>query len=122
VIAMTHVVTEACIKCKYTDCVDLCPVDAFREGPNMLVIDPESCIDCALCVPDCPVDAIFHEADLTPSQSDYVELNASLSQVWPAIIEVHAALPDADQWAGVEVKRHLLESPETPVKAEQEHE
>lgn len=106
---MTHVVTEACIKCKFTDCVDLCPVDAFREGPNMLVIDPEACIDCALCVPDCPVDAIFHEADLAPSQSDYVELNASLAQVWPPIVEVHEALPDAHEWTGVERKRHLLE-------------
>ncbi|MBI1906236.1 MAG: ferredoxin family protein [Rhodocyclales bacterium] len=118
---MTHVVTEACIKCKYTDCVDLCPVDAFREGPNMLVIDPESCIDCALCVPDCPVDAIFHEVDLAPSLSDYVELNATLAQVWPPIIEVHAALPDADQWAGVEAKRHLLEGVRAPDKVAQEH-
>ena len=56
---MTYVVTESCIKCKYTDCVDVCPVDCFREGPNMLVIDPAECIDCTLCVPECPVEAIF---------------------------------------------------------------
>ena len=58
-IRMAYVVTEACIKCKYTDCVDVCPVDCFREGPNMLVIDPDECIDCTLCVPECPVEAIF---------------------------------------------------------------
>jgi len=59
VLTMAYVVTESCIKCKYTDCVDVCPVDCFREGPNMLVIDPEECIDCTLCVPECPVEAIF---------------------------------------------------------------
>src|SRR4051812_47232153 len=63
-IPMTYVVTESCIKCKYTDCVDVCPVDCFREGPNMLVIDPDECIDCTLCVPECPVEAIFAEDDV----------------------------------------------------------
>ena len=58
---MTHVVTESCIRCKYTDCVDVCPVDCFREGPNMLVIDPDECIDCAVCIPECPVNAIYAE-------------------------------------------------------------
>jgi ferredoxin len=62
--AMTFVVTEACIRCKYTDCVDVCPVDAFREGPNFLVIDPDECIDCAVCVPECPVNAIYAEEDV----------------------------------------------------------
>ena len=61
---MTYVVTESCIKCKYTDCVDVCPVDCFREGPNFLVIDPEECIDCTLCVAECPVEAIFAEDDV----------------------------------------------------------
>ena len=65
---MTYVVTETCIKCKYTDCVDVCPVDCFREGPNMLVIDPDECIDCTLCVPECPVEAIFAEDDVPDSQ------------------------------------------------------
>ena len=61
---MTYVVTEACIKCKHTDCVDVCPTDAFREGPNFLAIDPDECIDCTLCVPECPVEAIFAEDDV----------------------------------------------------------
>ena len=65
---MTYVVTESCIKCKYTDCVDVCPVDCFREGPNMLVIDPDECIDCTLCVPECPVEAIFAEDDVPDAQ------------------------------------------------------
>src|SRR5260221_588710 len=69
---MTYVVTESCIKCKYTDCVDVCPVDCFREGPNMLVIDPDECIDCTLCVPECPVDAIFAEDDVPDAKRGYV--------------------------------------------------
>src|SRR6267378_3064700 len=81
---MTYVVTESCIKCKYTDCVDVCPVDCFREGPNMLVIDPEECIDCTLCVPECPVDAIFAEDDVPPAQRDWIPINAELSTVWEA--------------------------------------
>ena len=67
---MTYVVAEACIKCKYTDCVDVCPVDCFREGPNFLVIDPDECIDCTLCVAECPVEAIFAEDDLPADQID----------------------------------------------------
>ena len=73
---MTYVVTEACIKCKYTDCVDVCPVDCFREGPNMLVIDPDECIDCTLCVPECPVEAIFLEANVPPDWASFTPLNA----------------------------------------------
>ena len=69
---MTFVVTEQCIKCKYTDCVDVCPVDCFHEGPNFIVIDPEICIDCALCVPECPVDAIYEESDLPENMTDYI--------------------------------------------------
>ena len=68
---MTYVVTETCIKCKYTDCVDVCPVDCFREGPNMLVIDPDECIDCTLCVAECPVEAIFAEDDVPDSQREF---------------------------------------------------
>lgn len=106
---MTHVVTEACIKCKYTDCVDVCPVDAFREGPNMLVIDPRDCIDCMLCVPECPVEAIVPEDELTPQQREYLELNARLAEAWPVIVAQIDPLPDAEQWAEVSEKRHLLE-------------
>ena len=68
---MTYVVIESCIKCKYTDCVDVCPVDCFREGPNMLVIDPDECIDCTLCVAECPVEAIFAEDDVPDSQKKW---------------------------------------------------
>ncbi|MBS0513323.1 MAG: ferredoxin family protein [Proteobacteria bacterium] len=107
---MTHVVTEACIRCKYTDCVDVCPVDAFREGRNFLVIDPGECIDCTLCVPECPVDAIVHEDDLPDGQRDYLDLNARLAQSWPPIVESHAPLPDAERWAQVADKRVELDS------------
>jgi len=106
---MTHVVTEACIRCKHTDCVDVCPVDAFREGPNFLVIDPEECIDCTLCIPECPVEAIVPEEDLTPEQQEYLVLNASLAKAWPRIVESKPSLPDAEAWAEVRPKRHLLE-------------
>src|SRR5690348_17466233 len=77
---MTYVVTESCIRCKYTDCVDVCPVDCFREGPNFLVIDPDECIDCTLCVAECPVEAIFAEDDVPPDQQDFKALNAELSR------------------------------------------
>lgn len=106
---MTHVVTESCIKCKYTDCVDVCPVDAFRDGPNMLAIDPDDCIDCALCVPECPVDAIFLDEQTPPDQLDFIDINARLAQRWPMISRGKGALPDAEDWAGVKDKRHLLD-------------
>ena len=106
---MTYVVTESCIKCKYTDCVDVCPVDCFREGPNMLVIDPEECIDCTLCVPECPVDAIFAEDDVPPEQRDWIPLNADLSKIWKPIVERKPAPPDADEWTKVKDKKQLLE-------------
>jgi ferredoxin len=106
---MTYVVTESCIKCKYTDCVDVCPVDCFREGPNFLVIDPEECIDCTLCVPECPVDAIFAEDDVPADQTHFVALNAELSQQWKPIVERKDALPDADDWAKRKGKLDQLE-------------
>ena len=107
--AMTYVVTESCIKCKYTDCVDVCPVDCFREGPNMLVIDPDECIDCTLCVAECPVEAIFAEDDVPPEQRQYTALNAELAKIWRPIVERKAAPADADEWAKVREKAHLLE-------------
>ena len=107
---MTHVVTESCIKCKYTDCVDVCPVDCFREGPNFLVIDPDECIDCTLCVAECPVEAIYAEDDVPENQQHFIALNAELSQAgWKPIVERRDALPDADEWAKVKDKLHLLE-------------
>ena len=95
---MTYVVTESCIKCKYTDCVEVCPVDCFHEGPNFLVIDPDECIDCTLCVPECPVDAIFAEDDLPKEQSQFLALNAELAKNWPVITEKKDAPPDAAEW------------------------
>jgi ferredoxin len=89
---VTHVVTESCIRCKYTDCVDVCPVDAFRAGKNMLVIDPDECIDCAVCIPECPVNAIFTEEDVPADQRQFTAINASLATVWPTIMKRHNAL------------------------------
>lgn len=97
---MTYVVTENCIKCKFTDCVDVCPVDCFREGPNFLVIDPNECIDCTLCVAECPAEAIYAEDDVPDAQQAFIVLNAELAQLWPAIIERKDALADADNWIG----------------------
>ncbi len=106
---MTYVVTESCIKCKYTDCVDVCPVDCFREGPNMLVIDPDECIDCTLCVPECPVEAIFAEDDVPDAQKEFIALNRERAAVWKPIIERKSPPPDADQWAKVKDKKKFLE-------------
>ena len=106
---MTYVVTENCIKCKYTDCVDVCPVDCFHEGPNFLVIDPEECIDCTLCVPECPVDAIYDEDDLPEDQRHFIEINADLSLKWPVINISQDPPADADDWDGVEDKFKYLE-------------
>ena len=106
---MTFVVTENCIKCKYTDCVEVCPVDCFHEGPNFLVIDPEECIDCTLCEPECPAEAIYPEDDLPDGQDIYIEINAELSEKWPVITEQKDPLPDAEEWDGKSGKLELLE-------------
>jgi ferredoxin len=106
---MTHVVTESCIKCKYTDCVDVCPVDCFREGPNFLSIDPDECIDCAVCIPECPVNAIYAEEDVPEDQRDFIKLNVELSAQWPSITRMKPHPTDADEWKDVRDKRHLLE-------------
>ena len=91
---MTHIVTEACIKCKYTDCVDVCPVDCFREGPNFLTIDPDECIDCAVCIPECPVNAIYAEEDAPKDQQHMIKLNAELALLpgWKSITKRKAPL------------------------------
>lgn len=106
---MTFVVTENCIKCKYTDCVEVCPVDCFHEGPNMLVIDPDECIDCTLCEPECPVEAIKSEDDLTEDEQQYLPLNAELSAQWPVISEMKDPPADADEWKDKPDKLDLLE-------------
>ena len=106
---MTYVVTEACVKCKYTDCVNVCPVDCFKVGPNFLVIDPDECIDCAVCVPECPVDAIYAEEDLPPDQLEFVQINRELALLWPSITKSVAPPDDAEHWATIKDKRHLLD-------------
>jgi len=106
---MTFIVTESCIRCKYTDCVEACPVDCFHEGPNFLVIDPEVCIDCAACVVECPVEAIFDVADLPPEQQHMISLNAELAHKWPVITERNGPMLDAEEWSEVKEKMQYLE-------------
>ena len=103
---MTHVVTELCIGCRYTDCVEVCPVDCFHVGPNILTIDPDECIDCAKCIPACPIAAIVADVDLPEGQRHMLELNAELSRVFPVITDTLGALPDAEEW---KVKTDKLE-------------
>ena len=106
---MTYIVNDNCINCKYTDCVEVCPVDCFYEGENMLVIHPDECIDCALCEPECPIDAIFSEDELPADQENFLELNAELAEIWPNITEKKDAPADAADWEGKPGKLALLE-------------
>jgi ferredoxin len=106
---MTFVVLENCIKCKYMDCVDVCPVDCFHEGPNFLVIDPEECIDCTLCEPECPIEAIVSEDDIPEGQEKFLELNEELSLQWPVIAASKPPPDDAEEWEGVADKLQYLE-------------
>lgn len=106
---MAYVVTESCIQCRYTDCVEVCPTDCFRQGPNFLVIDPDECIDCGVCAPECPVNAIVSAEEVSEGQFPFIELNASLAKQWPAITIRQAPLPDAEDWKGVNAKlEHLM--------------
>tara|TARA_A100001011_G_scaffold245469_1_gene253414 strand:- start:557 stop:937 length:381 start_codon:yes stop_codon:yes gene_type:complete len=106
---MTFVVGDNCIKCKHTDCVEVCPVDCFYEGPNFLVIHPDECIDCALCEPECPIEAIFAEDEIPEGQENFLAINAELSEIWPNITEKKDPAPDHDQWNGVTGKIKYLE-------------
>ena len=106
---MTFVVGENCIKCKHTDCVEVCPVDCFYEGPNFLVIHPDECIDCALCEPECPVEAIYPEDDIPEGQEGFLELNAELAKEWPVITQMKDAPADAKEWEDVKDKLKHLE-------------
>jgi ferredoxin len=110
---MTYVVTEPCINCKYGDCVPVCPVDAFHEGANFMVIDPEECIDCSLCVDECPAGAIFDESKLPEEYARYVAINAELTKAWPLIKDKPEPLPDADEWVDTQDKFKYLDMAET---------
>ncbi|MEQ8266847.1 MAG: ferredoxin family protein [Parvibaculum sp.] len=96
---MTYVVTEACIRCKYMDCVEVCPVDCFYEGENMLVIHPDECIDCGVCEPECPAEAI--KPDTEGGLEKWLELNSEYASKWPNITIKRDAPADADEWQGV---------------------
>lgn len=103
---MTYVVTDACINCKYQDCIEVCPVDCFYEGENTIVIHPDECIDCGVCEPECPADAII--ADTEPGAEQWVEMNQRLAEKWPNISEKGEPMPDADMWAEKADKISLL--------------
>ena len=105
---MSFVVTDNCILCKYTDCVEVCPVDCFYERPNFLVINPDECIDCALCEPECPANAIFSEDEIPAGQEEYLKINEELSAIWPNITEKKDALPEHERWDGVQGKLQYL--------------
>ena len=105
---MTYTVNDKCIMCKHTDCVSVCPVDCFVEGTNFLAIDPEECIDCTLCVAECPVEAIYAEDDVPEDQQEFIEINAKLAKVWPIITARKDPLPDADKYSNETDKRKLL--------------
>ena len=108
---MTHLVTDNCIKCKHTDCVDVCPVDCFYEGPDFLVINPDECIDCAVCIPECPVDAIVAEDEVPNDGVDWYKINAELSVKWAdnLITQKVDPLPDHESWTDVPGKVQYLE-------------
>ena len=97
---MTYVVNDKCIMCKHTDCVDVCPVDCFYEGENMLVINPDECIDCGVCEPECPANAILSDQhrDVVDHPLNWVDINANYSKQWPNITRIKDPLPDADSW------------------------
>ncbi len=110
---MPYVVTEACINCKHTDCVEVCPVDCFYEGENMLVIDPDECIDCGVCEPECPIEAI--KADTEPGLESWIELNKKFATVWPNITVRKDPDPEAEKFGKEEDKlnKYFSEKPGT---------
>ena len=117
---MTYIITENCIKCKYTDCVEVCPVDCFHEGPNFLVINPEECIDCSLCEPECPINAIISDEDVTDDNRHFLEINERLSKKWPIfskIVMVSAfslgCCPSSVRWSNNSSTLVMLKFPAT---------
>lgn len=109
---MPYVVTETCIKCKYTDCVEVCPVDCFYEGENMLVIHPDECIDCGVCEPECPIEAIKPDTEVDAAEK-WLEINRQYSEAWPNITRKKEPLGDADDWQATADKfeKHFSEKP-----------
>ena len=95
---MTYIVKDECIKCKLTDCVEVCPVDCFYEGENTLVINPDECIDCGLCEPECPIEAIYAEDEVPADQIEFIEINEKYSKIWPNITEAKDPMPDHEEW------------------------
>ena len=106
---MTYIVNDKCIACKYTDCVEVCPVDCFYEGENMLVIHPDECIDCGVCEPECPADAI--RPDTEPEAEKWVEFNRKYAELWPVIVSKKDPLPDADENDGAPDKLEKIFDP-----------
>ncbi len=108
---MTYAVTEACIRCKYMDCVEVCPVDCFYEGETMLVIHPDECIDCGVCEPECPAEAII--ADTAPGVEKWIAFNREYASIWPNITKKGTPPQDADKWLGVtdKLKNHFSPKP-----------
>ena len=92
---MAHVICEPCVNCKYTDCVEVCPVECFHEAEKILYIDPAECIDCALCIPECPVEAIFADVDVPDKWKSYIQLNAEQATLFPVISQQQDPLPTA---------------------------
>lgn len=107
---MTYLVTEGCINCKHGDCIPVCPVDAFHQGPNFVSINPDVCIDCGICVQECPEDAIFDEHVLNASERAYwLDVNTRTSKVWPIVTQKVGPMPDYETWSSVKNKRELLD-------------
>ncbi len=111
---MAFVVTEPCIKCKFTECVAVCPVSCFREGANSVAIDPDECIDCAVCVDECPVHAIYPADEVPEKWHEYIEINARYSKLWPMIERTQDPLPTAEEFEKIQHKRHLFDPNPAP--------
>lgn len=105
---MPHIICEPCIKCKFTDCVAVCPVDCFHEGANMLVINPDTCIDCGLCPSECPVEAIYSDRDLLTEYEDFIQINEKYAQTWPVISAQKDPLLNADEAGKEKHKRNQI--------------
>jgi len=105
---MTYVVTEPCINCRHGDCIEVCPVQAFHQGPNFMVIDPEVCINCSICEAVCPVSAIKSDFDLAPHEVEFVEINRRMAEQWPVVTIASQPLLDAEVWASRSDKRIFL--------------